>query len=64
MPFQSKAQMGAAFGGYLGSEMKSKASQWARETPSLKNLPMHVGDKPKKPKLKKKKKKDGQAKSI
>ena len=41
MPFQSKAQMGAAFGGYLGSEMKKKARQWADETPDIKSLPYH-----------------------
>lgn len=38
-PFRSKAQMKAAFGGYLGSEMKSKAKQWADETPNIKSLP-------------------------
>jgi len=43
--------MRGAFGGYLGSEMKSKADQWARETPDRKNLPEHKGDSksPKKP---------------
>lgn len=41
MPFQSKAQMRAAFGGYLGKEMKGKAKQWADETPNIKNLPAH-----------------------
>lgn len=41
MPFQSKAQQGAAFGGYLGPEMKAKAPQWAAETPNLKALPKH-----------------------
>lgn len=39
MPFKSKAQMSAAFGGYLGKEMKSKAKQWADETPNIKSLP-------------------------
>lgn len=39
MPFKSKAQMKAAFGGYLGSEMKAKAKQWADETPNIKSLP-------------------------
>ncbi len=39
MPFKSKAQMKAAFGGYLGSEMKSKAKEWADETPNIKSLP-------------------------
>ena len=42
MPFKSRAQMGAAFGGYLGPEMKAKARQWAHETPNIKNLPRHV----------------------
>jgi hypothetical protein len=42
MPFKSRAQERAAFGGYLGSEMKSKAKEWAEETPSQKKLPMHV----------------------
>lgn len=35
--------MRAAFGGYLGPEMKSKAKQWADETPSPKSLPAHKG---------------------
>jgi hypothetical protein len=41
MPFKSKAQMKAAFGGYLGPEMESKARQWAEETPNIKSLPEH-----------------------
>ncbi len=41
MPFQSKAQMKAAFGGYLGGEMKKKADTWAHETPDIKGLPEH-----------------------
>jgi hypothetical protein len=41
MPFKSKAQMRAAFGGYLGPKMKKKAKQWAKETPNKKGLPMH-----------------------
>lgn len=41
MPFESMSQMRAAFGGYLGSEMKAKAKQWADETPNIKNLPEH-----------------------
>jgi hypothetical protein len=40
MPFKSKKQMRAAFGGYLGPEMKRKAKQWAEETPNIKSLPM------------------------
>lgn len=43
MPFQSKAQMRAAFGGYLGPEMKSKADEFAHATPDLSALPQHVG---------------------
>ena len=42
MPFKSKSQMKAAFGGYLGNEMKSKADTWAKETPNIKSLPEHV----------------------
>jgi hypothetical protein len=42
MPFKSKAQMGAAFGGYLGPEMKAKAKGWAAETPNPKGLPQHA----------------------
>ena len=52
MPFKSKAQMKAAFGGYLGAEMKDKADTWAHETPNIKSLPTHA----KKVKLRVKKK--------
>jgi hypothetical protein len=45
MPFKSRAQERAAFGGYLGAEMKAKAQQWADETPSQKALPDHVAKK-------------------
>lgn len=38
-PFKSKSQMRAAFGGYLGKEMKSKAKNWAKETPNIQKLP-------------------------
>jgi hypothetical protein len=41
MPFQSKAQMKAAFSGGLGKEMQSKAKGWANETPNIKGLPQH-----------------------
>lgn len=41
MPFKSKAQMKAAFSGYLGPEMKGKAKEWAKETPNIKSLPEH-----------------------
>ena len=40
MPFKSKKQMKAAFGGYLGTKMKKKAKQWAAETPDIKGLPL------------------------
>lgn len=33
--------MRAAFGGYLGPEMKKKAKTWADETPNPKGLPAH-----------------------
>jgi len=42
MPFKSKKQMKAAFGGYLGKEMQDKAKQWAEETPNIKGLPERV----------------------
>ena len=42
MPFKSKAQMRAAFGGYLGKTMKNKAKEWADVTPDIKHLPGHV----------------------
>ncbi len=41
MPFKSSSQLRAAFGGYLGKEMKSKAPQWAKETPNISKLPTH-----------------------
>lgn len=43
MPFQSKSQMRADFGGYLGPEMKKKAKTWADETPNPKKLPEKKG---------------------
>jgi hypothetical protein len=42
MPFTSKKQMGAAFGGYLGPEMQGKAKQWAAETPNPSSLPTYA----------------------
>jgi len=48
MPFDSKAQARAAFGGHLGSKMKKKAKQWADETPNMKRLPEHVSKRKKK----------------
>ena len=44
MPFKSKNQMKAAFGGYLGPEMKKKAKRWADETPNIASLPEQVGE--------------------
>lgn len=34
--------MRAAFGGYLGQEMKRKANEFAQATPDIKTLPEHV----------------------
>lgn len=42
MPFKSKSQEKAAFGGYLGKVMKNHAKKWAMETPNQKSLPEHV----------------------
>lgn len=39
--------MRAAFGGYLGSEMKNKAEEFARATPDIKSLPEKVEKKKK-----------------
>ena len=39
MPFQSRSQARAAFGGYLGPEMKQKAQEFADATPDMKALP-------------------------
>ena len=41
MPWASKKQMQAAYGGYLGKEMQEKAPQWSKETSDIKSLPMH-----------------------
>ena len=41
MPFQSKSQARAAFGGFLGPKMKMAAPQWASETPDMRKLPVH-----------------------
>lgn len=44
MPFKSKSQARAAFGGYLGPIMKAKAAAWEDETPGgIKSLPQHAG---------------------
>lgn len=42
MPFKSKAQMKAAFGGHLGKAMQKKAPEWAEKTKDIKHLPKHV----------------------
>lgn len=39
MPFTSKRQQRAAFGGHLPGFSKEKALEWAHETPNLKDLP-------------------------
>lgn len=44
MSFKSKAQMGAAFGGHLGPEMKRKAPEWASKTRNIEDLPQHVDE--------------------
>lgn len=41
MPFKSKKQERAAFGGYLGPKMKAAAKTWAAET-NQKSLPERV----------------------
>ncbi len=53
MPFKSLLQERAAFGGYLGKEMKDKAKQWADET-DQKSLPEKAPTKKIKLKIKKK----------
>ncbi len=45
MPFKSKAQERAAFGGYLGKEMKEHAEEWAHETKDQSKLPEHKVEK-------------------
>ena len=40
--------MRAAFAGLLGAKMKSRAKEWAKETPDIASLPDHVA----KPKMK------------
>lgn len=39
MPFKSKRQQRAAFGGHIPGFSKEKAREWAHETPNLKKLP-------------------------
>jgi hypothetical protein len=39
MPFESKAQQGWMF-----ANKPEMAKRWAAETPNIKNLPQHVGD--------------------
>lgn len=39
MPFKSKRQQRAAFGGHIPGFSKEKAREWAHETPNLKELP-------------------------
>jgi hypothetical protein len=40
--FKSKSQMNAAFSGYLGTEMKKKAREFAHATPNIKGLSEHA----------------------
>ena len=42
MPWKSKAQMRAAYGGHLGPEMKKKAAEYSRATPDISALPEHA----------------------
>ena len=42
MPFKSKLQQRAAFGGYLGPKMKAHAKEWAAKTDESK-LPERKG---------------------
>ncbi len=44
----SKAQMRAAYGGYLGAEMKQKAAEFSHATPNIAALPEHVKNKKRK----------------
>lgn len=47
MPFKSRAQARAAFGGYLGPTMKAKADEFAHATPGgIASLPAHVKNSP------------------
>jgi len=54
MPFKSKAQMGLFFAKEKRGELpKGTAKQWAKETPSIKDLPEKIHKKAKKKALKK-----------
>ena len=55
MPFKSKKQMKAAFGGHMGKKMQTKAKEWADETPNIKELPAKVQVAQKSPAKRKKK---------
>lgn len=43
MPFQSKAQVRAAFAGAIPGFDKKKALEWAHETKNIKKLPEYAG---------------------
>ena len=45
MPFKSKAQARAAFGGHIPGFSKEKAEEWSHKTKNMKKLPEHVSDK-------------------
>lgn len=55
MPFTSKRQMRAAFGGHIPGITKAKAREWAHETKGLKNLPDRAPAEKGKPTLRAKK---------
>jgi hypothetical protein len=51
MPFRSKRQQRAAFGGHIPGISKTKAREWAHETRSIKSLPNRVASEKGKPTL-------------
>lgn len=55
MPFKSKRQMRAAFGGHIPGISKEKAKEWADETPDPKGLPERAPKEKGKPTLRTKK---------
>lgn len=55
MPFKSKRQQRAAFGGHIPGFSKEKAKEWAKETPDMKGLPERAPAEKGKPTLRSKK---------
>jgi hypothetical protein len=55
MPFTSKRQQRAAFGGHIPGFSKEKAKEWADETPNMKNLPERAPAEKGKPTMRSKK---------